>query len=194
MSNKDSFCQSSSCPSVQQYKGNYTTAIQICIAGINSGCAGLNLLRHSKCTKARGQGTWRYYQELSRQVSTRCCKTSEYRVYLKSIGLFSSCLHEGRQTDMTKLMYTPLYVSLRSRSIGISRSKLPHSTAETQAVAHCVCSWQPAVEPTEQSNIAQTHTYEVVLGRRQNDTGGTANPACRPARLWPTQQANVLRY
>jgi hypothetical protein len=71
----------------------------MCIAGTNSGCAGLNFLRQFKCTKARGQGTWRYCPELSRHVSTSCCKTFEYRVYLKTIGLFSSCLHEGRQTD-----------------------------------------------------------------------------------------------
>jgi len=49
-------------------------------------------------------------------------------------------LFTRRQTDMAKLMCTPLYVSVRSRSVGMSRSKLPHSTAELQAVADCVCS------------------------------------------------------
>ena len=110
------------------------------------------------CSSSRGQETRRYYPELSRHVSTNCCKTSQYRD-----GLCSSCLNEGRQTDMAELMCTPLYVYVRSRSVGMSRSKLPYSTAETQAVAHCVCSSQPAVQPTEQWNTAQTHTCENVL-------------------------------
>jgi hypothetical protein len=91
-------------------------------------------------------------------------------------------------------MCTSLCVSVRSRSIGMSRSKLPHSTAGIQAVARCVCSSQPAVEPTEQSNATQTHTCEEVLGYWEEDTGGTATPTCGPTCLDQVQHADVLWY
>ena len=82
----------------------------MCIAGTNSGCARLNLLRQFKCTKAKWQGA------LPRIVTSRVYKllqTSEYRVYLKSVGLFSSCLHEGRQTDRHGQVNVYSFVRLR---------------------------------------------------------------------------------
>jgi hypothetical protein len=91
-----------------------------------------------------GQVMSRYYPELSRVYKTL------QNFPIQSLFKIRSELFKRGQTDRRGEVnvYFFLYVSLRSRSIGMSWNKLPHSTPETQAFAHWTCSARPAIQQT----------------------------------------------